>query len=59
MTQLTFGFRRWEIPSSTCSWVEDGVPVFVTIGAHCVDLDWQWFKSWQPWNPRTYASLGQ
>ncbi len=39
---------RYEVPAATWSWMQDGQPVFVRIGAHCVDPAWPW---WQPWTP--------
>jgi hypothetical protein len=53
MDQMSLPFgRRWEIPFARVSWVEDGVPVFLEIPAHCFDLDWPWWHPSTPWNTR-------
>lgn len=36
---------RWEIGHAVWSWMDNGVPVFVTIGEHCIDTAWPW---WYP-----------
>ncbi len=42
--------RRWEIPIGYWSWREGDQTVRVTIGAHCIDLGWPWWKPWRPWD---------
>lgn len=41
---LRFG-ARVEYPRYRASWVEDGRPVCLSVGPHCVDTAWPW---WQP-----------
>lgn len=54
MTQLSFVFSdRWEIGPSRTSWVENGSPVFVYVGAHSVDFAWSF---WAPWDVKTWKA---
>jgi hypothetical protein len=40
---------RWEIPAGRWSWREGDQTVTITIGAHCVDTNWIWWRPWHPW----------
>jgi hypothetical protein len=46
------GPRRFEIPLAVYSWREGPVTRTVTIGAHCVDESWPWWRPWVPWERR-------